>query len=164
MPRAKRYGVEEPPDKLSDRQRRSRLWPVPEMSSEEGAVEEIVLHCPVAKVRRGHALRLILPPSTPAVPLRQRDEKLLQLVAEAHAARKLVLENPGRAVASIAVDHGRCRKAVARDLIGGCTMDFVSIDSLREHGFEGFLTVAELAEGLRASIKMNSLSSCPQRM
>ncbi|MEV5033964.1 hypothetical protein MRBLMC3_003217 [Sphingobium sp. LMC3-1-1.1] len=28
-------------------------------------------------------------------------------------------------------------------------MDFVSIDNLREHGFEGFLTVAELAERYR---------------
>lgn len=28
-------------------------------------------------------------------------------------------------------------------------MDFVSIDSLREHGFEGFLTVTELAECYR---------------
>lgn len=88
-----------------------------EVPSEECAIEEIVLHCPVVKVRRGHALRLILPPSTPAVPQRQRDEKLVQLVAEAHAARKLVLENPRRAVASIAADHGRCRTRLAK-LVG----------------------------------------------
>jgi len=85
--------------------------------SEEGALEETVLHCPVIKVRRGHALRLILSPSTPAVPPRARDEKLVQLVAEAHAARKLVLENPGRAVASIAAEHGRCRTRLAK-LVG----------------------------------------------
>ncbi|WP_137871298.1 recombinase family protein [Sphingopyxis sp. 2PD] len=88
-----------------------------EVPSEECAIEEIVLHCPVVKVRRGHALRLILPASTPAVPPRQRDEKLVQLVAEAQAARKLVLENPGRAVASIAADHGRCRTRLAK-LVG----------------------------------------------
>ena len=88
-----------------------------EVPSEEGDIEKIVLHCPVVKVRRGHALRLILPPSTPAVLPRQRDEKLVQLVAEAHAARKLVLENPGRAMASIAADHGRCRTRLAK-LVG----------------------------------------------
>ena len=90
---------------------------LPKTPSEEGDIEEIVLHCPVVKVRRGHALRLILPPSSPAVPPRTRDEKLVQLVGEAHAARKLVLENPGRAVASIAADHGRCRTRLAK-LVG----------------------------------------------
>lgn len=90
---------------------------LPEVPSEEGALEETVLHCPVIKVRRGHALRLILPPSMPAIPPRARDEKLVQLVAEAHAARKLVLENPGRAVASIAADHGRCRTRLTK-LVG----------------------------------------------
>lgn len=90
---------------------------LPEVPGEYGALEETVLHCSVVKVRRGHALRLILPPSTPAVPPRARDEKLIQLVAKAHAARKLVLENPGRAVASIAADHGRCRTRLAK-LVG----------------------------------------------
>ncbi len=90
---------------------------LPEVSSEEVALEETVLHCPVVKVRLGHALRLILPPSTPAVPPRARDGKLVQLVAEAHAARKLVLENAGRTVASIAADHGRCRTRLAK-LVG----------------------------------------------
>lgn len=90
---------------------------LPEVRSGEGAVDEIVLHCPVVKVRRGHALKLILPPSTPADPPRERDEKLVELVAEAYSARKLVLENPRRAVASIAADHGRCRTRLAK-LVG----------------------------------------------
>jgi DNA invertase Pin-like site-specific DNA recombinase len=90
---------------------------LPEVLSGGGDQEELVLHCPVVKVRRGHALRLVLPPSTAAVPPRQRDEKLVQLVAEAHIARKLVMQNPGRAVASIAADHGRCRTRLAK-LVG----------------------------------------------
>lgn len=88
-----------------------------EIQSEADDQEELVLHCPVVKVRRGHALRLVLPPSMPAVPPRRRDEKLVRLVAEAHAARKLVMENPGRAMASIAEDHGRCRTRLAK-LVG----------------------------------------------
>jgi site-specific DNA recombinase len=90
---------------------------LPEASDEDDAPEEIILHCPVAKVRRGHALRLIFPPSTPSVPQRARDEKLVRLVADAHAARKLVLENDGRAIASIAADQGRCRTRLAK-LVG----------------------------------------------
>lgn len=90
---------------------------LPETLTQDDGLGELVLHCPVVKVRRGHALRLILPPSTPVVPPRARDEKLVQLVAEAHAARRLVLANPGRAVASIAADHGRCRTRLAK-LVG----------------------------------------------
>lgn len=90
---------------------------LPEVPSEEGAAEQIVLHCPVVKVRARTCAAADLPPSTPAVPPRQCDEKLVQLVAEAHAARKLVLENPGRAVASIAADQGRCRTRLAK-LVG----------------------------------------------
>lgn len=77
----------------------------------------IVLHSAVMRVRRGHALRLILPPAPTAVPPRARDKKLVQLVAEAHAARKLLLDNPGRAIASIAADNGRCRTRLAK-LVG----------------------------------------------
>lgn len=90
---------------------------LPERQSEADDQAALVLHCPVVKVRRGHALRLILPPSMPAIPPRQRDEKLVQLVADAHAARKLMMENPGRAVASIAADQGRCRTRLSK-LVG----------------------------------------------
>ncbi len=101
---------------INDAGLRARLG-LHEMQGEADDQEEVVLHCPVVKVRRGHALRLVLPPSMPAVPPRQRDEKLVRLVAEAHAARKLVMENPGRAMASIAADHGRCRTRLTK-LVG----------------------------------------------
>ena len=76
-----------------------------------------ILYCPVVKVRRGHALRLVLPPSVPSTPPRQRDEKLVQLVAEAYAARKLVLEHAGQSIAAIAAAQGRCRTRLAK-LVG----------------------------------------------
>lgn len=41
------------------------------------------------------------------------------------------------------------RRADTGDHIGERAMDFVSVDSLREQGFDGFLTVAELAERYR---------------
>jgi site-specific DNA recombinase len=79
--------------------------------------KDIVLHCPVQKVRRGHALRLILPPSATTALPHQRDDKLVQLVAEAHAARALVMDHPDKAIATIAAEHGRCRTRLAK-LVG----------------------------------------------
>lgn len=88
-----------------------------EQSNQEVEDEEIILHNAVMKVRRRHALRLILPPSKLGTPQQQRDDKLIQLVAEAHAARKLVMENPGQPTATIAAAHGRCRTRLAK-LVG----------------------------------------------
>jgi site-specific DNA recombinase len=79
--------------------------------------QDIVLHCPVQKVRRGHALRLMLPPSTPITLPQHRDDKLAQLVAEAHAARTLVKDHPDKAIATIAAEHGRCRTRLGK-LVG----------------------------------------------
>ncbi|WP_077145648.1 recombinase family protein [Sphingopyxis sp. KK2] len=87
---------------------------------EEEEPADLVLHCPVIKVRRGHALRLVLPPSAPAVPPRQRDEKLVQLVAEAHAARKLVMERPAQSIAAIAAELGRCRTRLTKLVALSC--------------------------------------------
>lgn len=93
---------------------------LPEAAADDDQANDLVLHCPVIKVRRGHALRLVLPPSAPAVPPRQRDEKLVQLVAEANAARKLVMERPGQSIASIATEHGRCRTRLTKLVVLSC--------------------------------------------
>ena len=44
----------------------------------------------------------------------RRDSKLIALVAEAIAARKLVENNPDRSIASIAEEHGRCRTRLGK--------------------------------------------------
>ncbi len=88
-----------------------------EPANQEDDDKDIILHNPVMKVRRGHALRLILPPSAPTALPQQRDDKLVQLVAEAHAARALVMEHPAKAMATIAAEHGRCRTRLAK-LVG----------------------------------------------
>ena len=70
----------------------------------------ISISIPAVKVRRGHQLRLIVPGENSAhnKPL-QRDPKLIALIAEALAARKLIEANPERSIASIAEENGRCR-------------------------------------------------------
>lgn len=104
---------------INDAGLRARLG-LPDALGRDTATEEspeVVLHCPVTKVRRGHALRLILPPSAPTALPQQRDEKLVQLVAEAHAARTLVMEHPTKPIATIAAERGRCRTRLAK-LVG----------------------------------------------
>jgi site-specific DNA recombinase len=103
---------------LNDAGLRAKLQIANAEEEEKAAIQ--VLHCPVIKVRRGHALRLVLPPSAPAVPPQQRDEKLVQLVAEAHAARRLVLQRPERSIAAIAADEGRCRTRLGKLVALSC--------------------------------------------
>jgi DNA invertase Pin-like site-specific DNA recombinase len=81
----------------------------------------LVLTLPVAKVRKGHQLRLVIPGpvainANPAT----RDEKLVSLIAEAHQAKLLVLANPDRSLATIAAANGRCRTRLGKLAALGC--------------------------------------------
>lgn len=83
----------------------------------------ITLSAPALRQRHGHQIRLVIegdghaskPAPTPAPkPESQRDEKLVALLAEAYAARQLVLDNPGTPLADLARQQGKCRKHLAR--------------------------------------------------
>jgi hypothetical protein len=79
----------------------------------------IELSCPTVRVRKGHELRLVIPgPQTE--PVRVRDEKLVALLAEAQTARTLLLENPTRALSSIAAEKGKCRTRLGRLVMLSC--------------------------------------------
>lgn len=83
-------------------------------------VEPVVLSCAAVRVRRGHELRLVIPSSTaPATP-RTRDEKLVALVADAQAAREMVMASPHLSLNRIASDAGRCRTRLARLVALAC--------------------------------------------
>ena len=85
------------------------------------ASEPLVLTLPASKVRRGHQLRLIIPgPQSLNITSATRDEKLVALVAEAHAARKLLLASPEQSIASIAASHNRCRTRLGKLAALGC--------------------------------------------
>lgn len=77
--------------------------------------EPIILALPATKVRRGHQLRLVIPgpEDLSAVPAR-RDDKLVALMAQAHAARQLILSQPDRSIAGTAAGVGKCRTRLAR--------------------------------------------------
>jgi DNA invertase Pin-like site-specific DNA recombinase len=77
--------------------------------------EHIVLTLAAAKVRRGHQLRLVIPAPAPTRPVSaDRDEKLVALIGEAHAARQLILANPEQSIASVASSHNRCRTRLGK--------------------------------------------------
>jgi hypothetical protein len=79
----------------------------------------VELCCATVRVRKGHELRLIIP-GPQREPDRIRDEKLIALLTEAQAARALILENPTRALSSIASENGRCRTRLGRLVMLSC--------------------------------------------
>jgi hypothetical protein len=77
--------------------------------------EALVLSTPAVRVRKGHQLRLVIPgPQTIRVDAAKRDGKLIALLAEAHHARQLVLDSPGKSLVAIAAANGRCRTRLGK--------------------------------------------------
>ncbi len=81
--------------------------------------ELLILSLAVVKVRRGHQLRLIIPGPETNAP-RKRDEKLVALIAEAHAARRLMLANAGKSLSAIAAAQGKCRTRLGKLIALSC--------------------------------------------
>ena len=73
-----------------------------------------ILSTPVARKRRGHEIRLIVP--GPAAPRVHRDERLVQLIAEAHAARAQVLRMGDASLVRAAAALGCCRSRLGQHL------------------------------------------------
>jgi len=73
----------------------------------------IILSAPIARVRRGHDLRLVIPgDAEPEV--QPRNDKLVRLMADTMAVRAMALAAPGQTLQQIAQAHGRCRKWFTR--------------------------------------------------
>lgn len=82
---------------------------------EVAAAAPLVLLVAATKVRQGHQLRLVIPgPQSLSIAPTGRDEKLVALLAEAHAARALILASPDKTIATIAVNAGRCRTRLGK--------------------------------------------------
>ncbi|MFN5823608.1 MAG: recombinase family protein, partial [Sphingomonadales bacterium] len=92
----------------------------------------IILSVAANRLRHGRQIRLVIegdgpPPTASAVPAgpkpsapaasslqRQRDTRLITLLAEAHAARKLVLAHPDTSLANLAKQQGTSSKYIAK--------------------------------------------------
>ena len=83
--------------------------------ADQPSPETLMFTLPATKVRRGHQLRRIIPgPQALNISPATRDEKLVSRIAEALAARKLILTNPEQPIASIAASHSRCRTRLGK--------------------------------------------------
>lgn len=75
--------------------------------NEPNAKNQIILTTPVTRTRRGHEIRLVIP--GPAAPKAHRDECLVQLLAEVHAARTQVQAMGDASLVRAAAALGCCR-------------------------------------------------------
>ena len=76
----------------------------------------IELTCASTKVWHGRQLRLVIPGPDARTQLRHRDQKLINLVREAHAARQLSIANPQKTISGLAKMSGRCHNRLAKYL------------------------------------------------
>jgi hypothetical protein len=75
--------------------------------------DPILLEAETARVRRGHEVRLIIPSKASEKPI-ERDTRLVDLLAEAHAARSLLMASTDASIDQLAKRQGRCRTHFAR--------------------------------------------------
>jgi site-specific DNA recombinase len=61
------------------------------------------------RVRRGKALRLIIPPTSSNSCVQMRDEKLVALIAESRTIMAQINDNPDKSIPALAAEQGRCR-------------------------------------------------------
>lgn len=89
------------------------------------SLPSITLSVPAHRQRRGHQIRLMIagegmPIQALLPPRPARDDKLVTLLAEAHAARQLVLDSPEIPLAELARQQGKCRKSFSQQIELSC--------------------------------------------
>ncbi|WP_373476586.1 recombinase family protein [Sphingorhabdus sp.] len=61
------------------------------------------------RLRRGKALRLVIPAPTAETDIQMRDEKLVALLAESRTIMAQITDNPDKSIPALAAEQGRCR-------------------------------------------------------
>lgn len=80
----------------------------------------LVIECAAAKVRRGQELRLVIPPTSDRDSAVMRDERLVNLLADARSTLALVKANPHKSIPVLAAEYKRCRIRVGKLLRISC--------------------------------------------
>ncbi|MBA4307316.1 MAG: hypothetical protein C0429_11320 [Sphingopyxis sp.] len=80
----------------------------------------LVIECAAAKVRRGQELRLVIPPTSDRDSPVMRDERLVNLLADARSTLALVRANPHKSNPVLAAEHKRCRIRMGKLLRVAC--------------------------------------------
>ena len=61
------------------------------------------------RLRRGKALRLVIPAQTSESNIQMRDEKLISLIAESRTLMAQIIAKPNKSIPALAAEQGRCR-------------------------------------------------------
>jgi len=69
----------------------------------------LTLECQALKLRRGKAMRLIVPPANSLESRSMHDEKLIALLSEARSIITQVMTHPHKSIPDLASEQGRCR-------------------------------------------------------
>jgi site-specific DNA recombinase len=79
----------------------------------EGAIQpsisDLIIEREAIRLRRGKALRLIIPAASAGDGMSLRDDKLVALIAESKAIMAQITTNPDKSVPTLAAEQGRCR-------------------------------------------------------
>lgn len=78
-------------------------------SSVQPATVNLVIGRQAIRLRRGKALRLIIPAPTSESSIQMRDEKLIALIVESRTVMAQLTTNPNKSVPTLAAEQGRCR-------------------------------------------------------
>ena len=71
--------------------------------------EDLVIEQPMIRLRRGKALRLVIPATSSADSKSMRDEKLIALIIESREIMEQITANPDKSIPALAAEQGRCR-------------------------------------------------------
>jgi len=80
----------------------------------------LTIERPAIRVRRGKALRLVIPAQSSGDSIQMRDEKLIELIAESRTIMAQINDNPGKSIPSLAAEQGRCRVRMMKVAKLGC--------------------------------------------
>ncbi|WP_397583430.1 recombinase family protein [Sphingorhabdus sp.] len=79
----------------------------------EGSIQpsssDLIIEREAIRLRRGKALRLIIPAALAGDGMSLRDAKLVALIAESRAIMAQIVTNPDKSVPTLAAEQGRCR-------------------------------------------------------
>lgn len=88
---------------------RSLLNAIRADSSIQPSNNDLIIQRQSIRLRRGKALRLVIPATSPSDRISLRDEKLVALIAEARMVMSQITANPNKSIPELAAEQGRCR-------------------------------------------------------
>ena len=78
-------------------------------SSIQSSHENLTIERQAIRLRRGKALRLVIPGASSGDSVQMRDEKLIALIAESRTIMAQITANPDKSIPRLAAEQGRCR-------------------------------------------------------